>query len=146
MPGELLIQRKVIGAVATLSNMTLSSGAEVLFQSPAVENSKLRIAPGVYFAHFTRSPRFSAEAKRDVFTWEILGVLEGKRRRVGIRIHPANFARDLLGCVAPGLDVADIDKDGVYDMTQSRKATYMFELAAKPFQELKVVVLDPVIA
>lgn len=37
-------------------------------------------------------------------------------------IHSANFARELLGCIAPGLSHADIDKDGLPDVTSSKIA------------------------
>lgn len=42
--------------------------------------------------------------------------------RSGILIHPANYTRQLLGCIAPGMNHADIDKDGDLDVTSSRKA------------------------
>lgn len=42
--------------------------------------------------------------------------------RTGILIHPANFVRELRGCIAPGLSHADIDQDGIIDVTSSRKA------------------------
>lgn len=146
---ELTIQRTAIGNVATLSNLELHRVSPVtrvcLYRGPAVENSKLRIAPGEYEARWTRSPRFSKEAGRDVFTWEILGVMDGTRERAGIRIHPANFAKDLLGCVAPGMAVADIDHDGEYDVTSSRKAMEIFVDACKAYDTMKVVVRDPAI-
>jgi hypothetical protein len=37
-----------------------------------------------------------------------------------ILIHPANFSRQLLGCVAVGKDHIDIDKDGLKDVTSSK--------------------------
>jgi hypothetical protein len=42
--------------------------------------------------------------------------------RDAILIHPANYTRQLLGCIAVGLDHKDIDKDGELDLTSSRKA------------------------
>ena len=42
--------------------------------------------------------------------------------RSEILIHPANYTRELLGCLAPGLDFGDIDGDGVIDVKSSRKA------------------------
>ncbi len=42
--------------------------------------------------------------------------------RSEILIHPANYTRQLLGCLAPGLDFGDIDGDGVIDVKSSRKA------------------------
>jgi len=37
-----------------------------------------------------------------------------------ILIHPANYSRQLLGCIAPGKAFLDIDKDGLRDVTSSR--------------------------
>ncbi len=36
-----------------------------------------------------------------------------------ILIHPANFSRQLMGCIAPGRTFADIDGDGLKDVTHS---------------------------
>ena len=37
-----------------------------------------------------------------------------------ILIHNANYSRQLLGCVAVGASHADIDKDGLVDVTSSK--------------------------
>lgn len=42
--------------------------------------------------------------------------------RSGIKIHVANFSRQLLGCIAPGVLHTDIDGDGLRDVTSSRFA------------------------
>jgi hypothetical protein len=38
-----------------------------------------------------------------------------------ILIHPANYSRQLLGCVGVGEAHIDIDKDGLKDITNSKK-------------------------
>jgi hypothetical protein len=43
-------------------------------------------------------------------------------KRSGIKIHVANYTRQLRGCIAPGLSHADIDKDGIMDVVSSTKA------------------------
>ena len=40
--------------------------------------------------------------------------------RSEILIHPANYVRQLLGCIAVGSDLKDIDSDGLEDTTNSR--------------------------
>jgi len=44
--------------------------------------------------------------------------------RTNILIHPANYVRQLRGCIAPGLNKKDIDGDGKLDVTKSRQALY----------------------
>lgn len=39
--------------------------------------------------------------------------------RSWILIHPANYARQLMGCIAPGRRFLDIDGDGLKDVTDS---------------------------
>lgn len=55
--------------------------------------------------------------------------------RSEILIHPANFTRQLLGCVAPGLSHRDIDGDGIIDVASSRKAMdILLEVLPKKFE------------
>jgi hypothetical protein len=42
--------------------------------------------------------------------------------RDGIHIHYANYSRELLGCIAPGMRHVDIDGDGLMDVTESVRA------------------------
>jgi len=44
--------------------------------------------------------------------------------RTNVLIHPANFVRQLHGCIAPGLSMKDIDGDGKMDVVKSRQALY----------------------
>lgn len=37
-----------------------------------------------------------------------------------IEIHSANFSRQLKGCIAPGINHFDVDKDGLKDVTSSK--------------------------
>lgn len=144
----LLVDRTEIGPVATLSSCRLyrteTSSRKKLFDQNGIENSLKRIRPGTYRARWTRSPRFSKQAGKDVFTYEIFGVMSDTGMRAGIRIHPVNFARDLLGCLAFGMGAADIDKDGTMDLTRSRDAQKLFDEAAGE-EDLVVIVTDPVI-
>lgn len=87
------------------------------------------IPEGEYICKYTLSPRLKVK------TYEILGVKD----RAGIRVHPANYAYQLKGCVAPGLTEADIDGDGVMDVTSSRAATEKFEKAMN-YEDFKLIV------
>lgn len=48
--------------------------------------------------------------------------LHGVPDRDGILIHKFNYEYQSLGCISPGLDQKDIDKDGRLDNVQSSKA------------------------
>lgn len=74
---------------------------------------KTCIPYGLYKVVITRSNRFSRLKKRDVFTPEIIGVVGFD----GIRIHPANYASQLEGCIAPG-------KTQAVDMVGNSKKAY----------------------
>lgn len=80
-------------------------GLTQLMTASQVKNIKVYgktcIPYGMYKVVITRSNRFSKQRKQDVFTPEILGVIGFE----GIRIHPANYASQLEGCVAPGKTV-----------------------------------------
>lgn len=58
-------------------------------------------------------PRYSQKYKDH---YHVLGV----PNRELILIHPANYVNQLKGCIAVGKTHADLDKDGVIDVTSSR--------------------------
>lgn len=78
------------------------------------------IPKGVY----TVVPRYSEKYKNH---YHILDV----PNRSYILIHPANYSRQLLGCIAVGKDHIDIDGDGLKDVTSS-KATMAELLKVAP--------------
>lgn len=75
------------------------------------------IPKGTYEVVYSMSPSFKK------FTYEIKNV----PGRAGIRIHPANFTRQLLGCIALGKQHIDIDKDGTIDVSGSVATVEEFE-------------------
>jgi hypothetical protein len=61
--------------------------------------------------------------------WNISGkfnyehfLLEDVPDRSQVKIHRGNFTRQIHGCILPGLTHADIDGDGIRDVTYSRIA------------------------
>lgn len=68
------------------------------------------IPEGKYKAVKHRSPKFGNSV------W-----IKDVPNRSEILIHPANYVRQLLGCIAVGSDLKDIDGDGLEDTTSSRK-------------------------
>lgn len=75
------------------------------------------IPTGTYKVNYTFSPKFLK------YTYEIKDV----PNRSGIRIHSANFASQLNGCIALGTQLTDINKDGELDTTNSKIAIAAFE-------------------
>lgn len=75
------------------------------------------IPPGTYLCKYTFSLRLLK------YTYEIQKV----PGRSGIRIHTANYYSQLLGCVALGDSVADINGDGEPDVLNSRVTVQNFE-------------------
>jgi len=72
------------------------------------------IPVGTYGYEKWYSPKFKATVFR------LLHVPD----RTNILIHPANYVRQLRGCIAPGLNKKDIDRDGKLDVTKSKDALY----------------------
>ena len=66
---------------------------------------------GTYKARKHTSPRFGKSL------W-----LQDVPNRSEILIHRGNFYTDILGCILIGKNLADINNDGVIDLTQSVKA------------------------
>jgi len=67
------------------------------------------IPAGTYKAVKHKSPKFGNSV------W-----IKDVPNRAEILIHPANYVRQLLGCIAVGASLQDIDKDGLEDTTASR--------------------------
>lgn len=67
------------------------------------------IPTGVYKVVKRNSPKYGAH-------FHVLDVTN----RSYILIHAANYSRQLLGCIAPGISHIDIDKDGLKDVTSSK--------------------------
>lgn len=75
------------------------------------------IPQGIYICKYTLSPHFNKH------TYEILNV----PNRAGIRIHSANLASQLLGCIALGSALKDINNDGNQDVIHSGDTMHEFE-------------------
>lgn len=63
--------------------------------------------------------------------------LQDVPNRSEILIHPANYTRQLLGCIAIGMDHKDIDKDCELDTVTSRKA--MSEILKFNIEEIEII-------
>lgn len=109
-----------------MGSLTVTNGTafRIMFRCSTLERPDTLIAPGTYRLAMTRSPKFSRAASIkagrpvDIYTPEILDV----PGRAGLRIHVANYTRQLQGCIAPGYSYQDLDKDGKIDISQSTAA------------------------
>lgn len=118
------VQRLAGTGPAVRSSLSVSNVYRAVFRCSSIEKESTLIAPGEYSLKYTRSPRFSRAASIkagkpvDVFTPQVMDV----PGRDGLRIHVANYVRQLEGCIAPGYAFMDMDKDGVIDVKESRLA------------------------
>ena len=103
----------------TLGELTMRGFSAKTIELPWRDNKPniSCIPKGTYTVKWTFSPRFMK------YTYEIQGV----PKRSGIRIHSANYARQLNGCIALGNQFSDIDKDGKLDVINSRATIRAFE-------------------
>jgi hypothetical protein len=91
-----------------------------------------RVPAGKYRLVFEWSPRFKQNL------WELKGV----PNRSECKIHPSNFWDQLNGCIAPGVKLKDLDKDGYYDVTQSKPTTSAFQMVLKGMSETTIEIID----
>lgn len=109
----------------TLGVLTVDGFTCKTLELPDKNNaSRISCIPvGKYICKYTKSPLFSKNAGKDVFTYAILNV----PNRAGIRIHSANYARQLLGCIALGSEHKDLNIDGQLDVIHSGDTMRKFE-------------------
>ncbi len=134
-----LIQQFINSTPTVILTRTLDNGTETIgvltyknFNCKTLElpykNNQRNIScipTGTYQVKYTFSWKFMK------YTYEIQNV----PNRAGIRIHSANFVNELLGCIALGNGLLDINKDGLLDVINSRNTIKAFEniMGKKPF-------------
>ena len=96
------------------------------------QRSVSRVPAGTYRLVYEWSPKFQRNL------WELKGV----PNRSECKIHPSNFWDQLNGCIAPGLRLIDIDKDGYFDVTNSAITTKNFEKVLAGTQETTITIID----
>lgn len=116
---NILIERLNYGEKQTIGKLYLLNGInEVVADFWSLElpdkDNKRRIScipEGVYKARKHRSP------KHGLSLW-----LQDVPNRSEILIHKGNYHTDILGCIIIGSDLADINKDGYLDVTNSKNS------------------------
>ncbi len=88
----------------------------------SLENFGMVISPGTYHCFFTRSPRFGK------FTYELAVVGHS-----GVRIHSANLASQLEGCIALGEKLGKIENKKAILVSRPAISMLEFLLEREPF-------------
>jgi len=119
--------------------MVVDDNGQPLFINPCVERGwqdNQRNISSIPEGEYPLVWEYSDKFKR--MLWEIKDV----PNRSECKIHPVNFSRDLNGCVAPGQDLVDIDKDGYMDVTDSRNTLKKFHKALEGMTETTIQIID----
>lgn len=123
---RVVVERRNYLADRTLGWLNVYDGAALVFRCACLElpwkdnASKVSCVPaGKYPLVLEYSSAFKADL------WE----LKMTPGRSECKIHAANYPSQLLGCIAPGLIHADLDKDGRLDAARSREARLKFQAA-----------------
>ena len=97
------------------------------------ENQKniSNVPKGIYPLVLEYSPRF----KRDFYE------LKNVQNRSECKIHPANYWHQLNGCIALGIKLKDLNKDGYYDVTDSRRTVEAFHRVLKGIKETTIEIV-----
>jgi hypothetical protein len=91
------------------------------------------VPAGIYPLVLEYSPRF----KRDLFE------LKEVPNRSECKIHASNFWTQLNGCIAPGLKLKDMNRDGYYDVTNSKNSLEEFHTALNGIKKTTIQIIDP---
>ena len=91
------------------------------------------IPAGKYPLVLEHSPRFG----KDVYE------LKNVPNRNECKIHASNYWNQLNGCIAPGIKLKDLNRDGYYDVTDSRKAVDAFHKALRRTRKTTIEILNP---
>jgi hypothetical protein len=116
---KILIERLNYGDKQTIGKLYLLNSLNEIIEEfwslelPLKDNQKRIscIPEGVYKARKHNSP------KHGLSLW-----LQDVPNRSEILIHKGNYHTDILGCIIIGSDLADINKDGYLDVTNSKNS------------------------
>lgn len=118
----------------TRGHLFCFEGDKKLFECKTLELPWVRnkkniscIHPGVYLVK-----QFQSESKGLVYL--LMNVFD----RTYIEIHAGNYHTDILGCILVGATFADINKDGLKDVTSSRQT--LSSLLEKMGNEFKLTI------
>lgn len=124
---------------STATLLVLDEKGQPVYSQVSIERGDLnnkknesRVPAGTYPLVLEMSPKFGYKL------WELKKV----PNRAECKIHPSNFWHQLNGCIAPGIGLKKIDKDGYYDVYESRKATLEFHKALEGLEKTTITIID----
>jgi hypothetical protein len=109
-----ILARKTTNSKQTLGDMIAIKPGDLFLCKTLEREDGVRIPAGTYQCDYTFSPKFQK------FTYEL-------REMKSYRIHSGNYFSDTEGCILLGKTVADINKDGILDIANSKVAIGEFE-------------------
>lgn len=109
---NIILTRTSKNSVAIYGLLAVVEGDEVLYVCRTIENAVKSFPDGKYRLKLEHSPRF----KMDL--WELYGI----PGRAEIKIHVANYYRQLDGCIGVGKVHQDFNDDAILDLGQSKTA------------------------
>lgn len=123
----------------TLGTLIVMDGDKAIFSCATLElpwrnNAKgvSRVPAGVYPLVREYSPKFKS----------MLYELKNVPGRSEAKIHAANFATQLNGCIALGRSHVDINGDGIKDVDQSKKTLAAFHKAMGGDSDSQIIITD----
>jgi len=139
MKKKMLLTRLFSDEKHTLGILYVLRGTEILFSCKTLELPDKGNAPrvsrvpeGTYPIVLERSAAFK------MHLWELKNV----PNRSEAKIHAANYVRQLEGCIAVGREFGDIDKDGITDVTNSKKTLEKLHYVLAGEKETTIKIVD----
>lgn len=121
--------------------MVVDENDQPIFASLCVERgnrnnqkSVSNVPAGIYPLVLEHSPKFNMDL------WELKEV----PNRSECKIHASNHWHQLNGCIAPGLKLKDLDKDGYYDVTSSRTTLNLFHEVMLGITKTTIEIIDAI--
>ena len=113
--------------------------ASVVFSCSTLEldyDNNKRNASSIPAGFYSMTFEYSNKFKRNL--WELKGV----PNRAEIKIHTANYYRQLQGCIGIGKELIDLDGDGQFDLTNSAETLEEFHCVMSPNYRSKIRVIS----
>ena len=121
--------------------LVINENGQPVYAAPCIErgdrnNEKnvSRVPAGIYPLIYEYSPKFDRKL------WELKDV----PGRSECKIHPSNYWDQLNGCIAPGVFLKDLNKDGYYDVTSSTTATGNLHKTLQGIKQTTIEIIDEI--